>query len=166
MYQHPYLIIIYTLFLNLNFIKIMKVLRTALFCAFYMICFMNVGHTQFHDPSEGTPISPGSITPRPSNSDSSIELTVEHAYALPADPNFVVVTYDVTAPPNSTMTIRLEGGATLFTQNLSDWGNPHVVIQLGVPNPLDALLECEVCAENAPPEECARVGCVAVIEVD
>jgi len=140
----------------------MKVLRTALFSAFFMICFMNVGHTQFQDPSGHIP--PGSTTPR--SSDAEIELNVEGAYVIPAAPSYVLVRYDVTAPPNSTMTIRVEGGTTLFTQDLSNWDYPHTVVQLNVPNALGAYLECEVCAENSPPDECVRVGCVAVIEAD
>jgi len=144
-----------------NFLKflIMKVLRTALFCAFLMICFMNVGHAQqfpiqYHEPiteAEDEPIE--------------IELNVDDiAYVVPAAPQYFVVKFDVTAPPNSTITIREQtGGAVLFTANLSDWPYSHAVIKLDAVDSTGTIIDCEVCDEEN--FACRQQGCVTATGV-
>jgi len=139
----------------------MKVLRTALFSTFLMICLMNVGYSQvIHDPTGQ--IDPSSATPR-ENSDnpSEIEIDVLEAIAVP-DTRFVIVQYNVATSPNSIATINEEGNPTiLISQSVSGSSIMTAIFEMGTSydDNLGRHLECEVC-DNA--SNCEMVGCVVV----
>jgi len=128
----------------------MKVLRTALFSAFLMICFMNIGNTQ------------QTFTASTSTSASSPFMIYMEAYVDPANSQDVVVIYNIGAPQFSTAQIRIENtdivihnprrGANQFTIDLSPY--------IGTSNPLGTHLECEVCNVNS--NSCVTRTCIVV----
>lgn len=142
----------------------MKVLRTALFSAFLMICFTNVGYSQIlDDPTHEIDLS--STTPRGNSNSSSIEVDVLDATAV-AIPNsqYVIVTYNTTTSSNSTGTIREEDDTTvLYTQSVPNSGTMTAVVIMGSFDNIGKHLECEVCDAAS---NCALRKCIVVTDIE
>lgn len=146
----------------------MKVLRTALFSAFLMICFMNIGHAQ----RSGTPVN--------LNNGLAIENVIAEHYIFITNPEngIVDVQYDATTTLPNTVTeiIDESDGTVLYSQNLLCQGEADgnggvnisnkTSISVKVhPNFSDgfALIECRV--YNPETGDMARAVCIVTGDV-
>jgi len=126
----------------------MKVLRTALFSAFLMICFTTVGYSQHVN--------------MPQINSGEIEINIVGAYVYATAPQSVELSYNIDAPPSSTITFRDQSsGTVLFTGSLSDYPS-FALVQVNVPDAIGTLLECEVCLPFG--NNCAKQGCITALD--
>jgi len=123
----------------------MKVLRTALFSTFLMLCFMNVGHAQF-----GTQTT------------FNLPMTISNMSMTPIGNGQALIEYNVSAPANSLTTIKY-GLTPLHTEVVSGFTQVSAIVTIDVKGDSDDVyLKCGICNEDG--SECREDGCVVTID--
>jgi len=125
----------------------MKVLRTALFSAFLMICFTNISYAQI--PQDLDPIYLGEMS----------------NISMRSIGEIVIVEYDVTTEQSSVVTNITVHGTVRHSQIVTE-GVTHISTFFEVPtktgDPTEIYVGCSICERGE--YNCRQEGCIIILD--